>query len=204
MIIKKIPAGVYAANCYIVMDEETRETAVIDPGGDSDELFSVINELNSKVKYILLTHGHADHTGAVKDFINKYKVPLCVNKRDWDLMASGEFMFGEVDFLGKGFEYIEIEDGKSFNLGKESIECIETPGHTPGGMSFLIQKHLFTGDTLFFGSIGRTDLAGGDFDTLITSIKTKLLHLEPDTMVYPGHGPSSTVDREKNNNPFLR
>jgi hydroxyacylglutathione hydrolase len=203
MIIKKVPAGVYAANCYIIMDEETKETAVIDPGGDSDELFSAINELEGKVKYILLTHGHADHTGAVKDFINKYNVPLCVNKRDWDLMVSGEFMFGEVDFSGKGLEYIEVEDGKSFNLGKNIIECIETPGHTPGGMSFFTEKHLFTGDTLFFGSIGRTDLAGGDFNTLLTSIRTKLFNLNSDTIVYPGHGPCSTIDREKKHNPFL-
>jgi len=203
MIIKKVPAGVYAANCYILMDEKTRETAVIDPGGNADELFREVNELDAKVKYILLTHGHADHTGAVKDFINKYKVPLCVNKKDWNLMVSGEFMFGEADFQGKDFECIKIEDEKSFNLGQSIIKCIETPGHTPGGMSFLNGKHLFTGDALFFGSIGRTDLAGGDFNTLITSIKTKLLNLSLDTIVYPGHGPNSSIEREKKHNPFL-
>lgn len=204
MIIKKIPAGVYAANCYIIMDEETRETAVIDPGGDFDELDNVINELGSKVKYILLTHGHVDHTGAVKDFIQKYNVPLCVSKRDWELMVSGEFMFGEVKFLGKDFEYIEAKDGKKLNLGKEVIECIETPGHTPGGMSFLSQNHLFTGDTLFLNSIGRTDLAGGNYVALINNIRTKLFELNLDTIVYPGHGPNSTIDREKKHNPFLQ
>ena len=204
MIIKKIPAGVYAANCYIVMDEETGETAVIDPGGDFDELNKVINELGSKVKYILLTHGHVDHTGAVKDFLQKYNVPLCVNKRDWDLMVSREFMFGDVNFLGKDFEYIEAKDGKKLNLGKEIIECIETPGHTPGGMSFLTQNHLFTGDTLFLNSIGRTDLAGGNYAILINNIRTKLFELNLDTIVYPGHGPNSTIDREKKHNPFLQ
>ena len=203
MIIKKIPAGVYAANCYILVDEETRETAVIDPGGDYEELLSAVIELDCKVKYILLTHGHADHKGAVIDFINKYSVPLCINKKDWDLMVSGEFMFGEVNSFSKDFEYIEIVDGKRFYLGKNIIECIETPGHTPGGMSFLTGTHLFTGDTLFSGSIGRTDLAGGDFNTIITSIKTKLLPLSLDTIVYPGHGPNSTIDREKKHNPFL-
>jgi len=203
MLIKRIPAGVYAANCYIVIDEKTRETAVIDPGGDYDELLNAINELDGKLKYILLTHGHADHTGAVIDFIHNYNVPLCVNKKDWDLMVSGEFMFGEVDFSRESLIHIEIEDGKSFNLGNNIINCIETPGHTPGGMSFLLQKYLFTGDTLFSGSIGRTDLPGGDFNTLITSIRTKLFNLDLDTFVYPGHGPSSTIDREKKHNPFL-
>lgn len=203
MIIKKVPVGVYAANCYIVMDEETGETAVIDPGGDSDELFCQIDELGSKIKYILLTHGHADHTGAVLDFINKYNVPLCINKRDWKLMQSGEFMFGDLNPSGMVLEYIEIADEDIFKLGKNIIKCIETPGHTPGGMSFLIDEHLFTGDSLFFGSIGRTDLAGGDFDTLITSIKTKLFPLSSDTIVYPGHGPNSNIDREKKHNPFL-
>jgi len=203
MIIKKIPAGVYAANCYILVDEETRETAVIDPGGDYEELLSAVIELDCKVKYILLTHGHADHTGAVIDFINEYNVPLCMNKSDWDLIVSGEFMFGELSFSSKHFEYIEIKDGKIFNLGKNIIECIETPGHTPGGMSFLTGNNLFTGDTLFLGSIGRTDLAGGDFNTIITSIKTKLLPLSLDTIVHPGHGQSSTIGREKIHNPFL-
>ena len=203
MIIKKVPAGVYAANCYIVLDEETRETAVIDPGGDSDELFNEIDELGSKVKYILLTHGHADHTGAVIDFINKYNAPLCVNKRDLDLMESNEFMFGNVNLSNKILKYIEIADEDIFKLGETIIKCIETPGHTPGSMSFLIEKDLFTGDTLFFGSIGRTDLVGGDFDTLITSIKTKLFPLSLDTIVYPGHGPNSNMDRERKHNPFL-
>lgn len=201
MLIKRIPAGVYAANCYIVMDEETKEALIMDPGGDEEDIISIIEELDAKVKYILLTHGHADHTGGVSLLKKKYEVPVYINKRDEDLMLDGAFMFGT---FGSGVRADKnLSDGDKIELGNKEIKCIETPGHTPGGVCYLVDKYLFTGDTLFTGSIGRTDLPGGDFNTIISSIKGKLLILNDETIVLPGHGPQSTILREKQKNPFL-
>ncbi len=204
MLIKRIPAGVYAANCYILIDEASKECAVIDPGGDAEDLVSFINEANVKVKYILLTHGHADHTGAVGNLSELYCVQAHINKYDGMYIANGEFMFGPLKYKGGIVELVmDLEQDKVFKLGSLEIKCIETPGHTPGGICFLVGDKLFTGDTLFLRSIGRTDLSGGDFNTLIDSIKNRLLILNPETVVYPGHGPQTTIKYERDNNPFL-
>jgi len=201
MMIKRIPAGIYAANCYIFVDEATKESAVIDPGGDADDLFTAVQEMGTEVKCVILTHGHVDHTGAVKDFINKFNTPVYVNKKDGDLMANNEYLFGNLNLDGK---CIYVKDNDVIKIGETSIIAIETPGHTPGGMSYKVEDKIFTGDTLFLGSIGRTDLTGGDFDVLISSIKDKLLIYEDSVVVYPGHGPSSTIGYERNRNTFLR
>jgi hydroxyacylglutathione hydrolase len=204
VLIKRIPAGVYAANCYILIDEASKECAVIDPGGDAEDLVSFINEANVKVKYILLTHGHADHTGAVGNLSEIYSVQAHINKYDGMYISNGEFMFGPLKYKGGIVELVmDLEQDKVFKLGSLEIKCIETPGHTPGGICFHVGDKLFTGDTLFLRSIGRTDLSGGDFNTLIDSIKNRLLILNPETVVYPGHGPQSTIKYERDNNPFL-
>lgn len=204
MIIKRIPAGVYAANCYILTDEATKECAVIDPGGDSEDLMEYIDSINGIVKHILLTHGHADHTGAAGSLMKAYKVPVHINEEDGKLITNGEFMFGPLKHKGELVELTnDISEGKVFQIGELAIKCIETPGHTPGGVCFLADKNLFTGDTLFLRSIGRTDLTGGNFDTLITSIKTKLFVLDEDITVFPGHGPQTTIKFEKGHNPFI-
>jgi len=201
MIIKRIPAGIYAANCYILVDEATKESAVIDPGGDADDLFEAVSEMGAEVKHIVLTHGHLDHTGAVRDFVNKFDVPVYVNKKDWDLMSNNEYLFGNLNFNGK---YVYVNDNDVIKIGETAIECLETPGHTPGGMSYKVEDKILTGDTLFLGSIGRTDLTGGDFNVLIKSIKDKLLINDDSIVIYPGHGPSSTIGYERNRNTFLR
>lgn len=204
MLIKRIPAGVYAANCYILVDEESRECAVIDPGGDAEDLVSFIDETNAKVKYILLTHGHVDHTGAVGYFSEVYGVQAHIHKDDGMFISNGEFMFGPLKYKGNIVELaMDLEQDKVFSLGGLEIKCIETPGHTPGGVCFLVQDKLFTGDTLFLRSIGRTDLSGGNFNTLIDSINNRLLTLNPETVVYPGHGPQTSIRYERDNNPFL-
>lgn len=198
MKIKRIPAGVYAANCFILMDEDTSEAAVIDPGGDCDDLIKAVNEIGAKVKYILLTHGHIDHTGAVIEMQKEYNVPVYINEEDYRIMEKGDYIFGNI---GKTDDF--LKDGSVFNIGNIEIKSIHTPGHTPGGICFLAGDVVFTGDTLFAGSIGRTDLAGGDFDTIIKSIKDKLMILEDDVTVFPGHGAQSSIGRERVNNPFL-
>ncbi|ERI90356.1 metallo-beta-lactamase domain protein [Clostridiales bacterium oral taxon 876 str. F0540] len=204
MIIKRIPAGVYAANCYILIDEITKECAVIDPGGDGEDLINYINDMNAKVRYVLLTHGHADHTGAVGELTEKYNVPAYIHAADKKFIDDGEFMFGPLKYKGISVELNpEIKEGKVFSLGDIQISCIETPGHTLGGVCFLVENNLFTGDTLFLRSIGRTDLRGGSFETLMDSIKNKLLMLDDSIIVYPGHGPQTSIKYERGNNPFI-
>lgn len=204
MLVKRIPAGVYAANCYVLTDEESKECAVIDPGGDSEDIISYLDSIGSKVKYILLTHGHMDHTGAVGQLKEKYEIPAYISSYDNELIINGELMFGPLRYKAESVVLIgKIDKNKIFQLGNTEIKCIETPGHTPGGVCFLVQDKLFTGDTLFLRSIGRTDLSGGNLDTLISSIKNKLLTLDGSTTVYPGHGPQSSIKYERDNNPFI-
>lgn len=205
MRIKKVVAGVYGANCYILMDEVSKETAVIDPGGDAEELINAIVTLGGKVKFILFTHGHLDHVGGAEALQEYFKVPLYIHREDGKLIASSEKLFGAETLSGAPLKFERyISEGDIFSIGDTEIKCIETPGHTPGGMCFLIDGSVFTGDTLFLNSIGRTDFTGGDYETLIQSIKIKLMSLDNTVIVYPGHGPSSTVEKERAHNPFIR
>ncbi|GLC28624.1 MBL fold metallo-hydrolase [Clostridium omnivorum] len=204
MEIKRIPAGVYAANCYIMCDESTKETAVIDPGGDGEDIIKAVKAIEGKVKYILLTHGHMDHTGAVGMLKEEFSVPVYIHKQDEQLIKNGAYMFGPLKFKGIEVEFDKnVKENDIFELGESEIKCIETPGHTPGGVCYLVNDSLFTGDTLFLRSIGRTDLEGGNFETIIESIKSKLMVLNDDIKVYPGHGPQSTIKYERENNPFF-
>lgn len=199
MIIKRIPAGIYAANCFLLMDEDTKEMAVIDPGGDSDDIIKAIESLKGKVKFILLTHGHVDHVGGVMDIKKEYNVPFYINEEDQKLIDKCTYIYGNIP---KADGY--LKDGDKISLGKHTITVLETPGHTPGGVCFKVEDMVFTGDTLFKGSIGRTDLGGGDYDAIINSINNKLVPLDENTIVLPGHGPESTIAHEKQSNPFLR
>jgi len=201
MEIRKVVTGIYGSNCYIVMDETTKEAVVLDPGGDVDDIVKTIDAMGGSVKYILLTHGHLDHTTGVAQLKAITKATVCISKADDDLITQGEYLFGPLieggaDKLLNQWDVIRIS-----NL---EFTCVDTPGHTPGGMCFIVDNCVFTGDTLFAGSIGRTDFAGGDYNTIIMSIKLKLLCLPENTIVYPGHGPSSTIKTEKLSNPFLQ
>lgn len=198
MIIKTIPAGMYAANCYLVMDEETKEGMVMDPGGDSHILINAIEVLEMKPKYILLTHGHIDHVGAVLDIKEHYNIPFYINKNDEDLIQKKTEIYGH---LPKADGY--IDDFSEFQFGRFKVKAITTAGHTPGGVCLLIENNVFTGDTLFKGSIGRTDFIGGNYNELIDNIKNKLLSLGDEVEVYPGHGPKSSIGYERIRNPFL-
>ena len=198
MIIKAIPAGIYDANCYIVMDEKTKDAVVLDPGGDGEMLESVINNTGANVKSILITHGHLDHVGAVEYLADKMNVPFYISKTDEEYMEKDDYVFGSIR-KANGY----LEDGEVLSFGSISVKVIHTPGHTKGGVCFLIEDKLFTGDTLFQSSIGRTDFIGGSFPELINSIKTKLLPLGDEIEVYPGHGPKSTIGYEKRYNMYL-
>ncbi|WP_053360079.1 MBL fold metallo-hydrolase [Clostridium sp. IODB-O3] len=196
--LKTVPAGVYEANCYILVDSETKDCAIIDAGGDAGKISAAVENMQGNPKYLLLTHGHFDHVGGVKEICSKYDIPFYISKTDEEYMEKDNSVFGT---LPKASGY--LKEGDVVKLGSREIKVIETPGHTKGGLCFLIDGKLFTGDTLFQGSIGRTDFIGGDIKEIISSIKNKLLPLGDDVEVYPGHGPSSSIKFEKMRNPYL-
>lgn len=205
MEIIRVTAGVYGVNCYIVYDS-TKEGIVVDPGGDADEILNIIKEKDINIKYIVLTHGHGDHIGGLVELKNALQVPIMIHEEDKKMLEDGNKNLSPTMAMGK----VEVEpdillkDGDIIKMGKEEILVIHTPGHTKGGIALKVQDNIITGDTLFTGSIGRTDLLGGDYTQLIESIKEKLFIYPDETKVYPGHGPSSTIGREKVANPFLK
>lgn len=194
MKIEILPVGAYAANCYIVYYEDTKEAIVIDPGEEGDRILRRIEELKLEVKYIFLTHGHIDHISGLPEVKEGINAPILMHEADRGLLSEGNVNLSVDKF---------IQDGEKFKFGNDFIEIIHTPGHTQGGISIRIGDNLFTGDTLFAGSIGRTDFPGGSYEQIIKSIKEKLVPYPDNTIVYSGHGPSSTMGREKEHNPFI-
>ena len=199
MILKSVPVGAYQENCSFLIDETTKEAVIFDPGAQEDLIFAIVERLDIKPKMILLTHGHFDHVGAVKAVKEKYNIPFYINKADEDMRKIDNQLFGEIP---KPDGYLNDGDKFTFGNGKE-IKVITTPGHTPGGVCFLCEDILITGDTLFNGSIGRTDFTGGDFKTLMSSIRNKVLPLGDNVKAFPGHGEQTTIGFERNNNPYI-
>ena len=183
-----ILGGPYMTNCYIVWDEELN-AAVIDPASEADRIMKVIEENSLHVSHILITHGHSDHIGAAAELKDMTGALIAANERD------AYRMHFDID--------INAEEGLEIKCGKLVFKVIETPGHTEGGVCYLCDDCLFSGDTLFSGSIGRTDLGGGNIFTLMGSLK-KLVELPYDDLtVYPGHMEPTTLSRERATNPFL-
>ena len=201
MLIKKIVVGPLESNCYLFGDETTKEIFVIDPGGDYREIKSVIDKDCLKPKAVINTHGHGDHIGANKEF----NVPVWIHRLDADfLMDPSKNLSGAFGFLLKTKTASRLlEDGDVLNIGKYSLEVIHTPGHTPGSICLKAEDVVFTGDTLFCEGVGRTDFAYGSEEDIMSSTKEKLFTLKDSYIIYPGHGPSSTIRNEKANNPFI-
>ncbi len=205
MIVKRLTVGPIQTNCYLVGCEETKEGAIIDPGGDAQDILVEVQRLGLKVKYIINTHGHFDHIMANGEVVKATGAPLAIHPADAPMLTrgGGALWFGmsasspEADMM--------LEEGDEITLGHLNLKVLHTPGHSPGSISLYCQadKVLFNGDVLFNMGIGRTDLSGGDYHTLRQSIKTKILSLPDETVVYPGHGPATTVGQEKTGNPFL-
>ena len=205
MEYKLVVVGPLETNCYLVYCGETLECAVIDPGAEADRIFPAIVECGLKPVVILNTHGHIDHIGANRDVKDKFGVSLRIHPLDAPLL--GKVQQFELSFFLGAKESppadLPLADGETVAFGRCGLEVIHTPGHTPGSVSFRGHKVLFSGDTLFSGGVGRTDLPGGSTRDLETSIRERILRLPPETIVLPGHGPWTTVGDELASNPFL-
>ena len=193
MLIKAIPVGHLETNCYVVTDESSMLCALIDPGDESNAILDYLEANKLTCKVILLTHGHFDHVGAVKPLLEETGAQLYMNKADCGAWPNGFEAPEGTKFLS---------DGDVIEVGALRFEVLATPGHTPGGVSYVCGEALFTGDTLFAGSCGRTDLPGGDMQQELLSLK-RLGSLPGDYEVYPGHMEASTLERERRFNPYM-
>ena len=205
LIIKTLAVGPIQANCHILGCEETLEAAVIDPGDEPDRILTALAESSLTAKLIINTHGHFDHVSANKRLKEVSGAPILIHFLDapmLDQLSSSAAAWGfTADNSPKPDK--ELNDGDEVVFGHTTLKVIHTPGHTPGGISLYAPDFVFVGDTLFAGSIGRTDFPGGSFETLKESIRKKLFGLGDHVKVYTGHGPSTTIREERRANPFV-
>jgi glyoxylase-like metal-dependent hydrolase (beta-lactamase superfamily II) len=204
LIIKQLTVGPIMANCFILGCEQTKQAAVIDPGDEADRILMALAEDSLKVTQIIDTHGHFDHVGANKRIKEVTGADIVIHALDAPMLNQ---LARSAAAWGMSAENSPppdrtVDDGDSIAFGNITLSVLHTPGHTPGGISLFTDKSVFVGDTLFAGSIGRTDFPGGDFGTLITSIREKLFTLDDDVTVYAGHMGTTTIGEEKRTNPF--
>jgi hydroxyacylglutathione hydrolase len=205
MILETVVVGPLEVNCYILGCEKTGEGVVIDPGGNPDRIITVFSGHGLKIIHVLNTHGHFDHVGGNRTILEATGADLMIHEADVPLLSRA---FESAAVYGLRTENSPLPahylvDGMVLPVGTYEIKILHTPGHTPGGCCLLADGIVITGDTLFADSVGRTDFPGGSTQTLMKSISEKLLNLPEDTVVYPGHGPSTTIGREKRHNPYL-
>lgn len=205
MIIKTLVVGPIMANSFVLGCEETHEAAVIDPGDEADRILLALAESDLSLKYIINTHGHLDHVAANKRLKEITGAPILIHPLDAPMLnqvASSAAAWG-IAAENSPPPDRELEEGDKVTFGKINLRVIHTPGHTPGGISLCTDREVFVGDTLFAGSIGRTDFPGGSFEMIKKSIRQKLFALDDDFTVYPGHGPTTTIAEERRSNPFV-
>ncbi|MBC6004398.1 MAG: MBL fold metallo-hydrolase [Paeniclostridium sordellii] len=204
MIIEKFTDHLFGENTYLIADKNTREGAVIDPGGDVKDLIKYVKDNFIEVKYIILTHGHGDHIGCVPELKKATNACIIAHSDEKEILLdkkknlSYRMHCGPTEFEADKY----VNEGDSINLGDLKLKFIHTPGHTKGGMCIKVGNHMFTGDTLFAGSMGRTDLYSGDNKQIQKSL-SRLKNYEDDIIVYPGHGPNTTMGIEKATNPYM-
>lgn len=208
--IKQTIVGSYRVNNYLVSCPSTGKTVIIDPGGEADKIISLIREGDLDPVAILNTHGHADHVLANRQLAAYFDIPVCMHGDDDKFFAKPEIREISEKELGlpaPGLADKRLQDGDIIEIGELKMTVIHTPGHSPGSVCFLVAGNLFTGDTLFVGDVGRTDLVGGSLDTLLNSLKTKIIVLPGETVVWPGHDygetPTSTLAWEMEENPYI-
>jgi glyoxylase-like metal-dependent hydrolase (beta-lactamase superfamily II) len=206
VIVKQLVLGLVETNCYIVGCPETKEGVIIDPSDNAPRIMAEVAKAGLTIKYILNTHAHFDHIQANAGVVAATGAPLALHPLDLPLLqhGGGAGFFG-LPIIPSPLPDIELAEGDTIPFGRHAFTVLFTPGHTPGHVSFYLPQAglLFDGDVLFAGGIGRTDLPGGDYDTLMHSITEKLLLLPDETIVYSGHGPATTIGRERADNPWL-
>jgi glyoxylase-like metal-dependent hydrolase (beta-lactamase superfamily II) len=209
-IIRQIPIGPLQVLTYLVACPQTKEAVIIDPAGEAEKIAALIQEEGVQVKFILNTHGHADHVLANQKLKQMLTVPTCMHESDdhfFSLKDVQEASSKEFGLPTSDPVDIQLKDGDIIEVGTLKVNVIHTPGHTPGSVCYLVSGNLFAGDTLFVGAVGRTDLTGASLETLLDSLERKLLPLPAETIVWPGHDygetPTSTIGREMEENPYI-
>ncbi len=206
MLLHSLTVGMIQANCYVVGCEETREGVIIDPGGDPERILRIVEDAGLTIRYVLNTHCHFDHMAANADVVAATGAPLALHPAEIPLLKAdgGASWFGFTMSPSPPPD-IELEEGQMLEVGTLRFQVLFVPGHSPGHVAFYEADEgvVFDGDVLFAGGVGRTDLPGGDWDTLMRSIRKVLLALPDETVLYPGHGPKTTVGREKKSNPWV-
>ncbi len=209
MIIEQIEVGNFAVFAYLLACPKNGVGVVIDPAAEVDRILAVAREKSiGKIQYIINTHCHADHAGGNRELKEKTGAKILVHRNDGERLANpAEFILQIFQCEASPPADMLLDDGQTVQFGEESLKVIHTPGHTPGGICLYTPGHVITGDTLFVGAVGRTDLPGGSYEQLIHSIRTRLLSLPKETVVLPGHNygsaPQSTIGKEERFNPFL-
>ncbi len=205
MILETLTVGQLEVNCYLIGCAETGEGAVVDPGGDAEDILQAIKKLGIKPKYIICTHGHADHIAAVDEIKKATGAKVLIHSADAEMLTDPQknlsVFMGDNIILQPADKL--LAEGDIIELGTVKLEVLHVPGHTAGGICLKTDQAVFSGDTLFAGSVGRSDFPGGNHSQLIKGIKEKLLSLPDETRVYPGHGPDTLIGQEKRHNPFL-
>lgn len=195
----------FGTNSYLLWEEDTLETAIIDPAAPSESFMNEIKKHGLKPKYLISTHGHGDHIGGNEDINKNFDVIKCIHENDADSLTDPNLnlsKFWNAKLIAPEADKL-LKDGDELFLGKSKLSIIHTPGHSRGSICILTGNMLFSGDTLFAMGIGRADLPGGNYSTLLNSIKSKLFKLDGSLKVLPGHGPESTIEDEKVGNPFV-
>ena len=206
LLRETFPAGPFECNCTVLACGDTKDAVIIDPGGEVERIAEIVDQYALTIRAIIHTHAHLDHIYCTRDVKEAHGGAVCLHKGDaflYDGFAMQASMFG---WKVRETTAVErwIEHGDEIEMGKRKLSVIHTPGHTPGSVCFEVEGLLFAGDTLFRRSIGRTDLPGGDSKLIARSIKERLYTRDPDTLVIPGHGPTTTVGDEAKANPFVR
>jgi hydroxyacylglutathione hydrolase len=208
MILKTLTVGPFHENCYVIGDQETGTGAVVDPGDEAARIALAVEQTNLEVGQILITHAHIDHVGAVAALVDEYACPVLMHAEAESMLKqlpTQAFMmglkFGKVPTVNRYFGDEEV-----LEVGGLKLKSLYTPGHAPGHLAFYVESEalVLSGDALFAGSVGRTDLFGGSIELLMQSIDERLLTLPDETKVYPGHGPETTIGDERRHNPFLQ
>ena len=205
LLVHQLSVGPLQVNCFVVACQKTREAMVIDPGEDGPRILQLAESNGYQVKKIVNTHGHFDHIGANQPVKEATGAVLMMHEADLPLLQNARShaqAYGLTVSPSPDPDKF-LDEGDVFSVGEQSFSVFHVPGHSPGSICLLSDGHLFVGDVLFAGSIGRTDLPGGDFDALVEGVREKLFRLPADTIVHPGHGPDTTIGREKQMNPFV-